>query len=424
MTDDGRNFAASKRGTRKLPPMAIARFGNPIRRCVIALCLACAGALAASGQQNISHSFAPGACGPADPAYIRTANETGGVPLFLQRSEAGKAMQLMRESTRENVSMVLWASAKLNGRIQNFDIPVDSATKRITFTFSVDTKGTGLVLRGPDGHVVSEGSAGTEDTELNCGRLITLDKPQAGNWRADVSGSGTFWLQAQAQSDIYFINVEFVKLGGRPGHEGLFKIQGQPLMGEPATLQTSLSAADAKTTEFSLVSERGDVLKKLRMKASNTDREFLEFTGDVALPEIPFRVSVSGRDTKGMQYQRFQGRLFHAESVEVIPKMSFDELAPGETREADFEIRNLGPARNFKVTVTDAHRFVSAVVPQELEIGEHRSTSLKVKLTVPPGIASSTGDDLVVVVSSTAGTATTNAAIVRLTVKDVARQQP
>src|SRR6185437_6183363 len=212
-----------------------------------------AGSLAIPTQQpggsNPSHSFRLDQCGPADPAYIRTANETGGIPLFLQRSEAGKAMQLMRESTRENVSTVLWASSKLNGGMQRFDIPVDSITERITFTFSVDTKGTALVLRGPDGHAMGEGSVRTEDTELNCGRLITVEKPQAGLWRAEVSGSGTFWLEAQAQSDIYLISSEFVRLGGRPGHEGLFKIQGQPLMGEPATMRASLAATDAETTE-------------------------------------------------------------------------------------------------------------------------------------------------------------------------------
>src|SRR5439155_19552685 len=37
---------------------------------------------------NTSRSFSPGACGPADPAYIHTAEETGGIPMFLQRSEA------------------------------------------------------------------------------------------------------------------------------------------------------------------------------------------------------------------------------------------------------------------------------------------------------------------------------------------------
>jgi hypothetical protein len=404
--------------------MTFAALRDKIHVCVVALCLGCAGTYSAFGQQNVSHSFAAGACGPADPAYIHTANETGGVPLFLQRSEAGKAMQLMRESTRENVSTVLWASAKLDSRKWNFDIPVDSVTERITFTFSVDTKGTRLVLRGPNGQAVGEGSGRTEDTELNCARLITVEKPQAGNWRAEISGSGTFWLQAQAQSEIYFISGEFVKVGGRPGHEGLFKIQGQPLIGEPATLRTSISATETKTTDFSLVSERGDVLQRIRLKASNTDREFLEFTGDVALPDVPFRLQVSGRDAKGMKYQRFEGRLFHAESVEVVPKLNFDELAPGATREAVFDIRNLGAARRFKVTVTDARRFITTVEPREFAIETDKAASIKVKLTVPPGTAKGGGDDLVVLVSSTSGNATTNAAVVRLTVTDVVQGPP
>jgi hypothetical protein len=398
-------------------------FDHALAAAALCACVSAVPAQQTSGV-NPSHRFAPGACGPADPAYIRAADETGGVPLFLQRSEAGKAVQLMRESTRENVSTELWASAKLDGGMQKFEIPVDSVTERITFTFSVDTKGNRLALRGPDGQQIGEGSARTEDTELNCGRVITVTKPQPGMWHAEVSGSGTYWLEAQAQSDIYFISAEFVKLGGRPGHEGLFKIQGQPLAGEPATLQASVSATDAKTTDFWFVSERGDVLQKLRMKSSDADREFLEFTGDVALPSVPFRLSVSGRDTKGMQYQRFYGPLFHAESVEVVPKLKFDELAPGSTQEAQFEVRNLGPARSFKATVTDARRFVSLVEPRELVIGARQDALLRVQLAVPPGTAKGIGDDLVILVSSTSGTATTNSAVVRLTVADNTQGQP
>ena len=61
--------------------------------------------------------------------------------MFLQRSEAAKAFHLVRESTRNNVSTVFWATGTLDGKPQTIEIPVDSVTKRITFTFSVDTKG-------------------------------------------------------------------------------------------------------------------------------------------------------------------------------------------------------------------------------------------------------------------------------------------
>jgi hypothetical protein len=57
---------------------------------------------------NQSKTFGPDACGPAEPAYIRTANETGRIPMFLQRSEAAKAFHIVRESKRNNVATVFW----------------------------------------------------------------------------------------------------------------------------------------------------------------------------------------------------------------------------------------------------------------------------------------------------------------------------
>lgn len=367
-------------------------------------------------QVNRSHSFGPDQCGPADPSYIKTANETGGVPLFLQRSEAGKAMQLMVESTRENVSTVLWASAKLAGVGPKFEIPVDAVTERITFTFSVDTKGTKLALREPNGREVGIGSPGTQDTELNCGRIVNVVKPQAGRWRAEVSGTGTFWLEAKAQSEIYIIKAEFVEVGGRPGHEGLFRIQGQPIAGKLARLQVSMSAGDARTTEFALVSARGDVLERLHLHATSDDRDFLDLAGEVELPAVPFRIAVTGRDEREMPYQRFYAPLFHAESVQVIPKFSFDEIVPGEKKTGELEVRNFGPARTFKVTVTDAHRFVLKVEPQEVMLGANGIGKLHVQLAVPADTQRGVGDDVIVVVASTSGTPTTNSAIVHLSV--------
>jgi hypothetical protein len=82
-------------------------------------------------------------------------------------------------------------------------IPVDSVTKRLTFTFSVDTKGNALKLTRPSGGAIAEGTASTEVTELNCGRIVTVSSPEAGDWRAEISGTGRCWLKAQAQSDIF-----------------------------------------------------------------------------------------------------------------------------------------------------------------------------------------------------------------------------
>jgi hypothetical protein len=159
------------------------------------------------------------------------------------------------------VSTMFWATGTLGGKPQTITIPVDSVTKRITFALSVDTKGDELKLTQPSGGAITVGLAKTEVTELNCGRILTVNSPEAGEWRSEIAGTGRFWLEAQAQSDIYFVAAEFVKMGGRPGREELFRLQGQPVAGTPATLQASLSAGPTTTTEFYLVSERGQTIQ-------------------------------------------------------------------------------------------------------------------------------------------------------------------
>ena len=344
--------------------------------------------------------------------------------MLLQRSEAAKAFHFVHESTRNNVSTVFWATGTLDGKPQTLKIPVDSVIKRITFTFSVDTKGNQLKLTQPSGGAITEGLASTEVTEFNCGRILTVSSPEAGEWHAKITGTGRYWMEAQAQSDIYFVSVEFVKKGGRPGHEGLFRIQGQPLAGTPATLQTSLSASETRTTEFCLVTERGLTIQKLQMHAVNSDREFLEFVGSVDLPNVPFRVAVMGRDSNGKQYQRFFSNLFHAESVEISPKPDFDELlSAGSTKQVGFTVRNIGFPRTFKLTVTDAHQFVSKVEPKELALGAGESGTARVDLAVPAGTSPGVGDDLVIVAQSTAGPPTSNSSVVHLSVSSSSATQ-
>lgn len=343
--------------------------------------------------------------------------------MFLQRSEAVKAFHLVRESTRNNVSTVLWATGTLDGKPQTITIPVDSVTKRITFTFSVDTKGNQFKLTQPSGGVITEGLAGAEVTELNCGRILTMSSPEAGQWRAEITGTGRFWMEAQAESAIYFIAVEFVKEGGRPGHEGLFRIQGQPLSGTPATLEASLSGSPIKSTEFYIVTEEGETIQKLQMHALSSDRELLEFVGSVDLPSVPFRVAVSGRDSNGKQYQRFFSNLFHAESVEISPKLDVDELPAGSTTQVAFTVRNVGFPRTIELTAADPHQFVNKMEPKELALGAGESGTAHVDLVVPAGTAPGVGDNLVIVARSTSGPPTSNSSVVHLSVASASANQ-
>jgi len=85
-----------------------------------------------------------------------------GYRCFCSDPKRPKAFHLVRESTRNNVATVFWATGTLGGKPQIVKIPVDSVTKRITFTFSVDTKGNELKLTQPSGGAITESSASTE----------------------------------------------------------------------------------------------------------------------------------------------------------------------------------------------------------------------------------------------------------------------
>jgi hypothetical protein len=380
------------------------------------IALLCLTALPALGQSFTSlaqqqASFREG-CGPADPAYIRTANETGGIPMFLQRSEAAKAFHLVRESTRNNVSTVLWAAGSLETQAQVFEVPVDSLTQRITFTFSFDTEGNNVTIIAPSRGTIRQNSGDTEITELRCGRIVTVASPDAGNWHVELTGKGRFWVEAQAQSDIHFVGVEFVRTGGRPGHEGWFRIDGQPVAGRPATIRASLSSAGARKVEFYLAGERGETIRTLRLQPLSSE----EFLGTADLPDMPFRIAVRGLDSNGRQYQRFFAQLFHAESVEVSWSPAYDELPAGSEQQAEFTVRNTGYPRTFKLTVTDARKFVSKFEPKELTLGQGQSGTIRVGLTVPSGTSQGVGDDVVVVATSTAGPFTSNSAVAHFSV--------
>ena len=177
-----------------------------------------------------------------------------------------------------------------------------------------------------------------------------------------------------------------------------------------------------RTNEFYLVTEEGQTIHKVQMHTVNSDRGSLEFVGSVDLPAQSFRVAVNGSDSNGKQYQRFFSKLFHVESVEVSPRLDFDELSPGGSKQVAFGVRNVAVPRTFKITVTDAHQFVGKVEPNELTLGAGDTGTVHVDLTVPEGTAPGVGDNVVFVATSVAGPATSNFSVVHFSVSSAASQ--
>jgi len=344
---------------------------------------------AQTGQQN-SRSFTPGTCGPVDPAYIQLAEQTGGQPMFLRPSEMAVAGHLMGETNGSDGNALLYAASRLGGQHREYDVPVDTKIKRVAFSLSFDEPGTKMLLLRPSGVEVTAGEAGVELSDWTCGRIVGIDSPEEGNWQVKLSGAGRFWLRVTAQSSLYILNAEFVRLGGRIGHEGYFKIPGQPIAGREQTFRVEMSGA-LRSANFRLVSAAGDTIQNVAARQEGYDPEDREFFGTLILPRQPFRLAASGFDEEGFPFQRMVLQQFHATTVEIDPVSKIEDVHAGTSCFLTFRIRNYGENAEFHLLAVDSRGAILPVDPTDVEIRTGGSADVTVEVTVPRRTTPGTG---------------------------------
>jgi hypothetical protein len=320
--------------------------------------------------------YGPGVCGPIDPTYVNTATETGGQPFPMSPAEIVNMSLIMAETSRSDSVMLLWAGGASADQT-TFTIPVDPSIGRVTFSATFDGTGGSAAIASPDG-AVTDARAGGQDTVMNCGRILSVDAPVSGAWRVTLKPSERFWLVVHARSELDVLSTDFVRPGGRPGHEGLFPIEGQPIAGRPATLRVELSERDATAAEFTLLSRQGQPIARAELAPIGDG----EFAGAVVLPNAAFRVALTGIDDAGVPVQRVHARLFRAERIEVVPGSAV--MAPvGRAIALPFTVRNLGERGRFRVTALADGQLVTRVEPDMLDIGQAAEGRVTVFLPAP-----------------------------------------
>ena len=268
------------------------------------VCLLIAVTAASAGAQSRRVTFGPGVCGPIDPAYVSSANETGGQVFPLGADEiAAKGARTMESGFLRDT--VLWAHG--NGE-RSFVVPIDRSIGRVMFSATFDTSGGSVTLIAPDGMPAQEGT-GVEDTQLHCGRIVSVDAPTAGMWQVRVAPSGRFWLVVNAKTNLPFGGAEFVERD-RAEPERLVRRQDDPAVGEETTLRV-WTPSDIIAPAFQLVMMDGTPLRDVDLQRADDGA----FAGTVVMPAMPFRVMMTGRDTSGFEVQRITRRLFRARAA-------------------------------------------------------------------------------------------------------------
>jgi hypothetical protein len=307
---------------------------------------------------------------------------------------------------------VLWLTSSLtsNGRV--IKVPVDGVTSRVSFIASTVNSLADMVVLDPHGTPVGAGMPGVDASVFACVRAVTIDRPSAGEWSVRVSGTGTYWLTVHARSELALEDAEFVHVAGRPGHEGLFKIQGQPLAGRPATLRARVTREEIADAKFDLVSMSGVTLQPISLAPVTPAGSEAEFVGDIAqLPMVPFRVRASGRDRTGAAYQRVSRASFQAATVDVAGPPTI-ALERGKRTPVKVRISNFGSPVQLQVVAVFGATTMR-VEPATVRLNTNESREVTIVVDVPAALTTSS-EDIIVTAEQAGNAGASNSLIVRV----------
>ncbi len=351
------------------------------------------------------------------PHYGQVAAGTGGNLLFLFPDTP--VFPLIYPHVVSDPAPLLSETATGNGlnNFREFTISLRPGLETATFYVVFDHEG----LRGPT-ELIRPFDEVVQDTDPDVtieslsfqGKAINVNSPEGGLWRLRQSGFGDFATEAIVKT-VGANRAEIVTLTGRPGHEGLFPIQGQPVGTGPHTVLASVGSV--QSAGFRLVDLEGNTLQTVDLAQGDPNAAADEFVGTIEqLPTQPFQVAVNGLTAEGVPFERFFPDVFRVQSVEVTHSIDFDAVPAGATTSAFFTVRNAGASGQFSLAAVDSLGLVSAVVPSGVTLNSGDSVVIRVDLTVPLEAAFGSETVLALRATKTTDATITNSAVASLTV--------
>ncbi len=240
-----------------------------------------------------------------DPTYYEISAATGGDFYFWAPEEfANSKLQIMLPG--EAVALSYGSLAAQPRRIA---IPVESGVTRLA-VFAGAQRLDVAVLVAPDGKTIRGNEAGTRLQTFSHMRLVEVQAPAPGLWQLELRGAGLYSMSAQiapARDDQApdAGRLEYVELGGRPGHQGLFPINRDPRKGESLECTVRISGR-VSGVEIAFVTAQGERIATVAMAPQE---EGGDYYGRCLVPTKPYRVRVSGLDGTAKRFQRIESGL-------------------------------------------------------------------------------------------------------------------
>ena len=239
--------------------------------------------------------------------YFDMAAQTGGDFYFWAPGEfSGSGLQLPLHG-----EPVMLAYGRFGAPRRSFEIPVESGARTLTVFAGAQRKDRAVVVR-PGGAVLAAGETGVTLQTFSRMTIATIQKPEPGNWRIEFQGAGLFSVSAHVKpsaeaSAPAMDDFDFVEMGGRPGHEGWFPIEREVFKGQTIACRLELSGA-VGAVQLALVTGDDRPISTVPIDSEPGDAE--HYLGRCVIPNVPFRIVATGRDSLGRSFRRTTSQLY------------------------------------------------------------------------------------------------------------------
>ena len=259
-----------------------------------ALTIVVVSAAAPAGAQNQQPASRPGwpCAGRPDPSYFRIAEGSGGQFFLFHPSEVGDSGALMAAAMLHGAT-VLRAGGQLAAGLHDFAVPVDRVDS-LLFSLSVQCLEVAEIVR-PSGAVLQAADPGVEYHQYEAGRIVTILRPDPGEWRVRLSGTRLFLVTVQAKGGLSVEGPRF--------------IPDDPLEAGRARVLRFSASPEARDVHARLVTQGFQDLGAVPLRIVRDDTGE-QFAGEITPPARPFRLVVTGHDGAGFPFQRVHAPLF------------------------------------------------------------------------------------------------------------------
>jgi len=238
---------------------------------------------------------------------VQVSEGSGGQVFLLERSEIASSATLLMAGHGHNETLRR-VVGELEPGVRTIDVHVDSSVERVLFSVSLQCLQEIELVR-PSGKPVAASDPGVTWTAFQAGRQVGVDTPEPGLWKLQLAGKGLLFLVVHARASLALEDPRLVRVGGRPGHEGMFRDDTLLVPGTRRLMEIRLSPGILEPT-FGMRSSNDTALGALPPAPQQPSDDQQIYLSEFLVPSTPFRVVVTGRDTAGNIVQRAQSSLF------------------------------------------------------------------------------------------------------------------